>query len=32
MEKENKYHEINDNEKIDFAVPEPLLHLMEDAE
>lgn len=32
MEKENKYHEINDNEKINFTVPEPLLHLMEDAE
>jgi hypothetical protein len=27
-----KYHEINDEIKIDFHVPEPLLHLMEDAE
>lgn len=32
MERKNKFYEINDNEKIDFEVPELLMHLMEDAE
>lgn len=32
MQNKKIYNEINDQVKIDFEVPEPLFHLMEDAE